>query len=153
MDLTLISSPLCRILLFCSHWYVSGYTLGFENPQTELFEDLFTDVDAEETMFRIVVKSNLTLSLAEDLTKKIEQVLTVLDSMDKGYESVKDRLAELEFRDKNKHVLPLEHSPSERRASRATLHRRSVMATLHTRSTFKSTFLKTHTKIVTQDVC
>lgn len=28
-----------------SHWYVSGYSLGFENPATFEFEDLFTDVD------------------------------------------------------------------------------------------------------------
>lgn len=44
-----------------SHWYVSGYSLGFENPESDDFEQLFTDVTHEMTMFRIVVKSNITM--------------------------------------------------------------------------------------------
>lgn len=45
-----------------SHWYVSGYSLGFEDPnhEGEGMVPLFTDLDKDTTMFRIVVKSNLT---------------------------------------------------------------------------------------------
>lgn len=72
-----------------SHWYVSGYSLGFQNPHNEEFEPLFSDVDAATTMFRVVVKSNLTQGLAEDLVNKIANVLTVLDSMDGQYQSMR----------------------------------------------------------------
>lgn len=74
-----------------SHWYVSGYSLGFQNPLNEEFEPLFSDVEAAATMFRVVVKSNLTQGLAEDLTKKISNVLTVLDSMEGQYQSMRTK--------------------------------------------------------------
>ena len=72
-----------------SHWYVSGYSLGFNNPLNENFEALFSDVKKECTMFRVVVKSNLTLGLAEDLTDHIAKVLVLLDSMDGKYEAMR----------------------------------------------------------------
>lgn len=72
-----------------SHWYVSGYTLSFENFGNKgIVESLFTDVDQNLTMFRIVCKSNLTFSLAEDLVEQIRDVLPVLDSMEDGYASI-----------------------------------------------------------------
>ena len=44
-----------------SHWYVSGYSLGFEDYTAgEETVRLFTDLPKDATMFRIVVKSNLT---------------------------------------------------------------------------------------------
>ena len=75
-----------------SHWYVSGYSLGFEHPSTMKFDSLFSDVDQSATMFRIVVKSNLTRPLAEDLTKKLAEVLELLDKMDSGYESLRSKV-------------------------------------------------------------
>eukprot|EP00567_Pseudictyota_dubia_P014191 CAMPEP_0197437360 /NCGR_PEP_ID=MMETSP1175-20131217/4615_1 /TAXON_ID=1003142 /ORGANISM="Triceratium dubium, Strain CCMP147" /LENGTH=587 /DNA_ID=CAMNT_0042966859 /DNA_START=92 /DNA_END=1855 /DNA_ORIENTATION=+ len=77
-----------------SHWYVSGYSLGFENFMNGgIMEPLFNDVDATATMFRIVVKSNLTRSLAEDLTGHFIETLTVLDSMEEGYASMRSAKA------------------------------------------------------------
>jgi hypothetical protein len=68
---------------------VSGYSLGFENfAKGGELENLFNDVGADTTMFRIVCKSNLTLSLAEDLTEKFVETLIALDSMEAGYQSI-----------------------------------------------------------------
>jgi len=39
-------------------------------------------------MFRIVVKSNLTMGLAKQLMEQLEEVLCVLDDMKDGYESI-----------------------------------------------------------------
>lgn len=77
-----------------SHWYVSGYSLGFENfMKGGTMESLFKDVEAGATMFRIVVKSNLTRGLAEDLTSHFVETLTVLDSMESGYASMRSAKA------------------------------------------------------------
>jgi len=70
-----------------SHWYVSGYGLSFENPGTEAYESLFRDADPSATMFRVVVKSNLTMALATDLVANIDQVLPVMDKH--GFHSVR----------------------------------------------------------------
>lgn len=71
------------------HWYVSGYSLGFENFEDGgKMEALFSDVRADATMFRIVCKSNLTRSLAEDLCEHFVQVLNALDSLKDGYQSL-----------------------------------------------------------------
>lgn len=51
-------------------------------------ENLFSDVDANATMFRVVCKSNLTRSLAEDLTERFVEVLIALDSLKDGYMSL-----------------------------------------------------------------
>jgi len=70
------------------HWYVSGYGLTFENLARDgAHESLFRDAAITATMFRIVCKSNLTMSLAEDLICHIEEVLPALDSH--GFQSVK----------------------------------------------------------------
>jgi hypothetical protein len=82
-----------------SHWYVSGYALGFENPMNDKFENLCNDVNEATTMFRIVVKSNLTRTLAENLAGNIEKILSVLDDMDAGYESIHSRLTGLALKD------------------------------------------------------
>lgn len=70
-----------------SHWYVSGYGLSFENPATGQHESLFHDAHASTTMFRIVVKSNLTMGLAVDLIRHISEVLPVLDKH--GFKSIR----------------------------------------------------------------
>ena len=63
-----------------SHWYVSAYSLGFENfNQDGKWDALFTDVDSDASMFRIVCKSNMTRALAEDLEDHMIQVLSLLD--------------------------------------------------------------------------
>eukprot|EP00986_Skeletonema_menzelii_P015255 scaffold11371_cov129-Skeletonema_menzelii.AAC.2 len=50
-------------------------------------------------MFRIVVKSNLTRNLAENLAGNIEKILAVLDDMDSGYESIHSKLKGLALED------------------------------------------------------
>lgn len=79
----------CALSTLFSHWYVSGYNLGFENfEHGGNMESLFSDVGADATMFRIVCKSNLTRSLAEDLTERFIEVLMALDSLKDGYQSL-----------------------------------------------------------------
>jgi hypothetical protein len=71
-----------------SHWYVSGYGLTFENLAAGgRHESLFCDADIDATMFRIVVKSNVTMMLAENLVRNIAAVLPILDKH--GFKSVK----------------------------------------------------------------
>jgi len=53
------------------HWYVSGYAMSYNHPTTEEKLPLFDDADIKSTMFRVVVKSNLTMYLAEDLLSAI----------------------------------------------------------------------------------
>lgn len=127
-----------------SHWYVSGYSLGFENPATYEFEDLFTDVDQvsaslsirtircslhqlkeldshrvillqASTMFRIVVKSNLSQGLAENLAQKIKETLTVLDDLDEGYEGVKQKLTALKAKAAVLSQIRNMHKPTDKR--------------------------------------
>lgn len=72
-----------------------SYSLGFENPINERFEGLCSDANEDSTMFHIVVKSNLTQSLAGNLAEKIEKIVTILDEMDGGYESIHSKLTDL----------------------------------------------------------
>jgi hypothetical protein len=78
--------PMIIYSLRYSHWYVSGYGLCFENPATGAHESLFHDADMSASMFRIVVKSNLTMLLAVDLLRQINDVLPLLDK--DGFRSV-----------------------------------------------------------------
>jgi hypothetical protein len=76
---------------------VSGYRLGFENFEDGgKMEALFSDVGADATMFRIVCKSNLTRSLAEDLCEHFVEVLNALDSLKDGYQSLHSLKEEIE---------------------------------------------------------
>ena len=61
--------------------------VGFENPVTGKHESLFRDADMGDTMFRVVVKSNLTMTLAVDLVRHIREVLPIMDKH--GFQSVK----------------------------------------------------------------
>jgi hypothetical protein len=74
-----------------SHWYVSGYDLGFENPDGGEELALFADVPAEASMFRIVVKSNLTMSLAQNLKQHFfqETLPVLIGTMQDGYRSMR----------------------------------------------------------------
>jgi glutamate decarboxylase len=64
------------------HWYVSGYRMGFEHPSTDKTEPLFSDRDADQSMFRIVVKNNLTRDMARDLLGAFDAAFEFLDSVD-----------------------------------------------------------------------
>jgi glutamate decarboxylase len=61
------------------HWYVSGYALSMTHPVSEEKQKLFFDAEMDETMFRIVVKSNLTHYLADDLIHAMNGALEKLD--------------------------------------------------------------------------
>eukprot|EP01134_Creolimax_fragrantissima_P006228 CFRG6228T1 len=82
-----------------AHWYVSGYSLRFEHPISKMMLPLFCDTNRDTTMFRIVVKSNLTRDLADDLIEKVKDTLHELDVVGSG------------FRRKNK-ANTLAHRPS-----------------------------------------
>jgi len=73
-----------------SHWYVCGYALTFEDfARGGRLDTLCSDVTTNATMFRVVVKSNLTWSLAQHLIKHLMETLPVLDEMKGEYTSVK----------------------------------------------------------------
>lgn len=127
-----------------SHWYVSGYSLGFENPMNEQFENLCEDVTATTTMFRIVVKSNLTQSLAENLADKIEKIVVVLDDMDDGYESIHSKLTDLAIEDEEDEDL-IKDLPD------MGLPRRSLMKS-QVQKSFRKKQLK-RTSIMAQNIC
>jgi glutamate decarboxylase len=64
------------------HWYVSGYKMGFNHPLTEETIQLFHDQDADQTMFRVVVKNNLTRDLAAHLLASFSAAFEFLDMVD-----------------------------------------------------------------------
>jgi hypothetical protein len=80
-----------------SHWYVSGYALGFEDPCGTDELSLCKDASPIETMFRIVVKSNLTMSLAQMLKLQFMKTLPILDGMQDGYRSMHAAKEAVEF--------------------------------------------------------
>jgi len=64
------------------NWYVSGYPLNFEDVSSSSHHEgwktaLCSDCDATDTMFRIVVKSNLTMDLAHELANRLDKVVVV----------------------------------------------------------------------------
>ena len=64
------------------HWYVSGYKMGINDPITEEYRALFSDQDKDKTMFRIVVKNNLTRNMANNLIDSFKAAFELLDSVD-----------------------------------------------------------------------
>jgi len=62
-----------------SHWYVSGYRMSAHDPLTGETMRLFTDQSTEQAMFRIVVKNNLTMSLAAHLLREITKAVKFLN--------------------------------------------------------------------------
>jgi glutamate decarboxylase len=61
------------------HWYVSGYAMSMTHPTTDKKMRLFVDEDMDRTMFRVVVKSNLTMHLARDLVEAVQKSVAALD--------------------------------------------------------------------------
>jgi hypothetical protein len=81
-----------------SHRYVSGYALGFEDPcGTDELMSLCKGAMPIEKMFRIVVKSNLTVSLAQMLKLQFIKTLPILDGMQDGYRSMHAGKEAVEF--------------------------------------------------------
>ena len=64
------------------HWYVSGYRMALNHPITEENIALFRDAPPDQTMFRIVVKNNLTRDMAENLLASFKQAFEFLDAVD-----------------------------------------------------------------------
>ena len=64
------------------HWYVSGYRMGFNDPMTGKNKPLFSDQDASTSMFRVVVKSNISSVMVEHLLDSFKKSLHLLDSID-----------------------------------------------------------------------
>ncbi len=63
------------------HWYVGSYRMEYHHPLSGERKPLFRDADADSTMFRIVVKSNLTRNMAGHLIESIEEAVQLLDSI------------------------------------------------------------------------
>lgn len=66
------------------HWYVGSYRMQFEHPLSGAEQPLFWDCEGDATMFRIVLKSNLTRDMAQHLLESIEVALEFLDSLAAG---------------------------------------------------------------------
>jgi len=73
------------------HWYVSGYHLSFHDPITEETKPLFTDQKPEQAMFRVVVKNNLTMRMAEHLLTEIKSALEFLSTHGGGFKHKKPK--------------------------------------------------------------
>ena len=63
------------------HWYLGSYRMQFNHPISEKTLGLFHDADPETTMFRIVVKTNLTRNMAENLLESFHATASFLDSI------------------------------------------------------------------------
>jgi len=75
------------------HWYVSGYKMSFHEPNTKESLPLFSDMPASQSMFRVVVKQNLTRPLAADLVEAIASTLSFLERSGKYYLQVHEARA------------------------------------------------------------
>ncbi len=63
-------------------WYVSGYKMGYNHPISEKTLPLFNNEDSETTMFRIVIKNNITRDMAIHLVDSFRESFDFLDSVD-----------------------------------------------------------------------
>ena len=78
-------------VLSMSHWYVSGYKMSTCHPTLGYEVPLFTDEDAECTMFRVVIKAHITTPMIHDLIAAFEDALSLLDQHENQYNSNKLR--------------------------------------------------------------
>lgn len=67
------------------HWYISGYHFSYKHPITEQTLPLCSDVPAEQSLFRVVVKANLTRQLAEDLLVAVRETVVLMDEAGAGF--------------------------------------------------------------------
>jgi len=70
------------------HWYVSGYRMCFHDPATEETRPLFHDAPASQTMFRVVVKANVTRPMIENLISSLRSCVEEMDSLGSGFQSM-----------------------------------------------------------------
>ena len=63
-------------------WYVSGYRMQYEHPLSGEICSIFSDQAGPTTMFRIVVKSNLTRDMAKKLLESFTAAFEFLDPLD-----------------------------------------------------------------------
>jgi len=69
-------------ILSSHHWYVGGYKMEFEHPLTTNKLPLLNDMDQDNTMFRIVIKGNITKVLVQSLIEAIEESIKFLDRVE-----------------------------------------------------------------------
>mmetsp|Transcript_9973 Transcript_9973/g.30205 ORF Transcript_9973/g.30205 Transcript_9973/m.30205 type:complete len:512 (-) Transcript_9973:91-1626(-) len=69
------------------HWYVCGYKMSMRHPVTEETHKLFFDAEPDTTMFRVVVKANLTMPMANNLVESVAKAFEFLEAHGKGYSS------------------------------------------------------------------
>ena len=60
-------------------WFVSGYNTAMYRATDEHMVPLFADLSASDSMFRIVVKSNMSPSMANHLLSAVVHALNWLD--------------------------------------------------------------------------
>ena len=63
-------------------WYVSGYRMQYEHPLSREILPLFYDQAGKTSMFRIVVKSNLTRNVAKKLLESFRSAFEFIDPLD-----------------------------------------------------------------------
>jgi hypothetical protein len=56
--------------------------MGINDPVTEEYRALFSDQDKDKTMFRVVVKNNLTRNMANHLVDSFKAAFELLDAVD-----------------------------------------------------------------------
>ena len=67
------------------HWYVSGYMMSFLDPASEQTRPLFTDAEPAQTMFRVVVKADVTRPMIEHLLISFKSELRDMDELGHGF--------------------------------------------------------------------
>lgn len=73
------------------HWYVSGYHMSMHHPLTEQTMPLFSDQSPDQAMFRVVVKNNLTMKMADHLLNEIDTAVKFLIEHGKGFRHKKPK--------------------------------------------------------------
>jgi len=71
-----------------NHWYVSGYKMCFHDPTDESTRPLFHDAKKSQTMFRVVVKANVTRPMMDNLVTSLTACIRDMDSLGPGFQSM-----------------------------------------------------------------
>ena len=74
-----------RSIGFCCN--VCGYKMNMKHPITEETHHLFHDADPSTPMFRVVVKANLSMPMADNLVASIKKSFAFLDAHGAGFNS------------------------------------------------------------------
>jgi hypothetical protein len=64
-----------------------GYKMNMKHPITEETHHLFHDADPSTPMFRVVVKANLSMPMADNLIASIAKSFAFLDAHGAGFNS------------------------------------------------------------------